>query len=67
MTDEQRLAEANDALHQLMMGKSAVEIGHSTRKVVFSQRSITDLKKYIGELEVLCGRSHRRGPGRIGL
>lgn len=67
MTNEQRLADANDALHQLMMGKSAVEVGHGPRKVTFSQRSITELKKYIGELEVMCGRSNRRGPGRTSL
>lgn len=64
MTDEQRLAQAKEALHQLMMGKSAVQVGHGQRQVTFSQRSMADLQKYIQKLEVMCGQSNRRGPGR---
>ena len=45
MTDEQRLAQAKEALHQLMMGKSAVQVGHGQRQVTFSQRSMADLEK----------------------
>ena len=67
MTDEQRLAQAKEALHQLMMGKSAVQVGHGQRQVTFSQRSMADLEKYIQKLEVLCGKSQRRGPGRTVL
>lgn len=67
MTDEQRLAQAKEALHQLMMGKSAVQVGHGQRQVTFSQRSMADLEKYIQKLEVICGRRTRRGPGRLAL
>lgn len=67
MTDEQRLDQAKEALHQLMMGKSAVQVGHGQRQVTFSQRSMADLEKYIKKLEVLCGKSQRRGPGRTVL
>ena len=67
MTDEQRLAQAKEALHQLMMGKSAVQVGHGQRQVTFSQRTIADLDKYIQKLEVICGQSNRRGPGRLAL
>ena len=67
MTDEQRLDQAKEALHQLMMGKSAVQVGHGQRQVTFSQRTIADLDKYIQLLEVMCGQSNRRGPGRLGV
>ena len=64
MTNEQRLEQAREALHQLMMGKSAVQVGHGQRQVTFSQRSMADLQKYIQKLEVMCGQSNRCGPGR---
>ncbi len=67
MPDEQRLDQAKEALHQLMMGKSAVQVGHGQRQVTFSQRSMADLEKYIQKLEVICGQSNRRGPGRLAL
>ena len=67
MTDEQRLEQAKEARHQLLMGKSAVQVGHGQRQVTFSQRSMADLEKYIQKLEVLCGKSQRRGPGRTVL
>lgn len=64
MTNEQRLDQAKEARHQLLMGKSAVQVGHGQRQVTFSQRSMADLQKYIQKLEVMCGQSNRRGPGR---
>jgi hypothetical protein len=67
MTDEERLEQAKEARHQLMMGKSAVQVGHGQRQVTFSQRSLADLEKYIQKLEVQCGKSQRRGPGRTVL
>lgn len=67
MTDEQRLEQAREALHQLMMGKSAVQVGHAQRQVTFSQRTMADLEKYIQKLEVKCGQSDRRGPERLSL
>ena len=67
MTDEQRLDQAKEARHQLLMGKSAVQVGHGQRQVTFSQRSMAELEKYIQKLEVLCGKSQRRGPGRTVL
>jgi hypothetical protein len=67
MTDEQRLEQAKEARHQLMMGKSAVQVGHGQRQVTFSQRSLADLEKYIQKLEVICGQSNRRGPGGLAL
>ncbi|EKP0240944.1 phage tail protein [Aeromonas salmonicida] len=67
MTDEQRLEQAKEARHQLMMGKSAVQVGYGPRQVTYSQRSLADLEKYIQKLEVMCGHSNRRGPGRLAL
>lgn len=67
MTNEQRLEQAREAKHQLLMGKSAVQVGHAQRQVTFSQRTIAELDKYIQQLEVMCGQSNRRGPGRLGI
>ncbi|ALN97523.1 gpW family head-tail joining protein [Aeromonas sp. ARM81] len=67
MTNEQRLEQAREAKHQLLMGKSAVQVGHGQRQVTFSQRTIAELDKYIQQLEVMCGQSNRRGPGRLGV
>lgn len=67
MTNEERLEQAREAHHQLMMGKSAVQVGHGQRQVTFSQRSVAELEKYIRKLEVMCGQSDRRGPGRLFL
>lgn len=67
MTNEERLEQAREARHQLMMGKSAVQVGHGQRQVTFSQRTVADLEKYIQKLEVMCGQSNRRGPGRTVL
>lgn len=67
MTNEQRLADARDALHQLMMGKRAVQVGYGSRQVTYSQTTIADLRRYISELENLCGQSQRKAPGRVFL
>lgn len=67
MTNEERLEQAREAKHQLLMGKSAVQVGHGQRQVTFSQRTIAELDKYIQQLEVMCGQSNRRSPGRLGL
>lgn len=67
MTNEQRLEQAREALHQLMMGRSAVQVGYGPRQTTFSQRTVADLQKYIQKLEVMCGQSNRRGPGRTVL
>lgn len=67
MTNEVRLEQAREAKHQLLMGQSAVQVGHGQRQVTFSQRTIADLDKYIQQLEVMCGQSNRRGPGRLGV
>lgn len=67
MTNEERLSQAIEAKHQLLMGKSAVQVGHGQRQVTFSQRTIAELDKYIQKLELMCGKSNRRGPGRLAL
>ena len=53
MTRQEELAAARAALHDLMTGK----------RVEFTATSVSDLKKYIAELEVQTGMTQRRrGP-----
>lgn len=57
----QRLIEARDALHQLMIGATVVSVSYEGRSRTFRQSSGEDINKlrvYILELQNACG-----GPG----
>ncbi|WP_338385039.1 gpW family head-tail joining protein [Escherichia coli] len=63
MTRQEELAAARAALHDLMTGKTG---GNGTERRTasgFTTTSVSDLKKYIAELEVQTGMTQRRrGP-----
>ena len=62
MTRQEELAAARAALHDLMTGKR-VATQKDGRRVEFTATSVSDLKKYIAELEVQTGMTQRRrGP-----
>ena len=62
MTRQEELAAARAALHDLMTGKRAT-VQKDGRRVEFTATSVSDLKKYIAELEVQTGMTQRRrGP-----
>ena len=51
------------ALHDLMTGKRVATVQKDGRRVEFTATSVSDLKKYIAELEVQTGMTQRRrGP-----
>ncbi|NEG58197.1 gpW family head-tail joining protein [Pantoea agglomerans] len=71
MTMLKRLKEAEDALHQLMIGKAAVSLsrgdaGGNSRSYQFAQADIPRLERYISDLKSRLGLcSGRRGPAGV--
>ncbi|EBW1751691.1 phage tail protein [Salmonella enterica subsp. enterica serovar Newport] len=61
------LIEARAALHDLMMGKRVATVQKDGRRVEFTATSVSDLKKYIAEMEASLKTGGRRGPagGRL--
>jgi uncharacterized protein (UPF0216 family) len=55
MTRQEELAAARAALHDLMTGKRVATVQKDGRRVEFTATSVSDLKKYIAELEVQTG------------
>ena len=52
MTTEDKLTEAQNALHQLIMGRSVAKVTlPSGQEVSYTQTNIEDLRAYISELE----------------
>ncbi|EHY6253318.1 gpW family protein [Escherichia coli] len=65
MTRQEELAAARAALHDLMTGKRVATVQKDGRRVEFTVTSVSDLKKYIAELEVQVQTGmtlRRRGP-----
>ena len=67
---EDKLAEAKEALHQLLTGRKIATVGYGDRRVSYTQANISDLRAYISELEAECGSSeeattNRRRPFRV--
>ena len=77
MTDRitllKRLKEAEEALHQLMIGKSAVSLsrgdaGGNSRSYQYAQADIPRLERYISQLKSRLGLcSSRRRPAGVRL
>ena len=53
MTRQEELAAARAALHDLMTGKRVATVQKDGRRVEFTATSVSDLKKYIAELEAV--------------
>jgi hypothetical protein len=64
LTDEQKLAEAQDALHQLMIGKKQVSVTYKDRTVQYSNYvdDMNRLRAYILELQIKLGLAQPRRP-----
>ncbi|APV75232.1 gpW family protein [Salmonella enterica] len=61
------LIEARAALHDLMMGKRVATVQKDGRRVEFTATSVSDLKKYIAEMEASLKTGGRRGPAGVRL
>ncbi|WP_442980542.1 phage head-tail joining protein, partial [Salmonella enterica] len=59
------LIEARAALHDLMMGKRVATVQKDGRRVEFTATSVSDLKKYIAEMEASLKTGGRRGPAGV--
>lgn len=68
MTDcTQRLAEAQQALHQLQLGRQVVKVevhGAPGRSVTYTPGNIEQLKRYIAGLEAQCSAQTQGRPSR---
>lgn len=63
MATQADLEAARTALHDLMMGKRVATVQKDGRRVEFTATSVSELKKYIADLESQVGTtSRRRGP-----
>ena len=51
MTTQEKLDEAKEALHKLLIGQSVVEVGYEGERLKFTQTNIADLRAYIAQLE----------------
>lgn len=62
-TLKQRLVQADEALHALMLGEKEVQVTHGTgRSVTFTATSYTRLQQYIAQLKADIARLEgRRG------
>ena len=66
-----RLAEARDALHNLITGQQVVSASFEGESVSYTQADRPNLEAYVARLEAQCGGSgvgvtaQRRGPARV--
>lgn len=66
MTLDQKIEEAEDALHELSLGKRVVSISRNGKSLSFSQTNRVDLELYIARLKQQKPNA-RRSPMGISL
>lgn len=60
---EERLADAENALHRLMTGQAArVVVDQNTERVEFAVANADRLRAYIWELKIMLGKRRASGP-----
>jgi hypothetical protein len=64
-TCAEKLAEAKDALHALIMGESIVEVSGSGRSNKYTPADESKLRRYIMELEKECGNADKGHAGPV--
>jgi len=62
MTAAEKLAEAKDALHNLLTGKRAVMLQYGDTRTQFTAGDIDQLRRYIAELEGEVDSTKARRP-----
>ncbi|EON88803.1 gpW [Plesiomonas shigelloides] len=62
MATQADLLAARKALHDLMTGKRVTSVQKEGRRVEFTAANVSELKRYIAELEAQSGMSRRRRP-----
>lgn len=61
-TVEERLLEAEDALHLLLLGTQEVEVQYEGTRVKYTQANIAELRRYIAMLKGEDDPNTRRRP-----
>lgn len=62
MSAAQRLAEAEAAMHQLLLGRRSIEVVVDGRKVVYAKTDVSKIQAYIDDLNAeIAGKSSRSG------
>ncbi|MCD1245838.1 gpW family protein [Vibrio cholerae] len=59
-TLKEKLAEAENAFHQIQMGKMAVSIQKGDRRIEFNRANVHELRAYIDDLKGQLGISNTR-------
>lgn len=67
MTTLNRLHEAQEALHKLIIGKKAVKVQMNGRSVEFTPSNRGDLEKYIDQLKTELNQGTQRRAARVYL
>ncbi|BAK75398.1 gpW protein [Pseudogulbenkiania sp. NH8B] len=71
MTDlttlRQRLAEAEEALHQLQIGSKRERISRGGTDITYTRANIGDLRRYIADLKAEVARAEGARPTRTAL
>lgn len=67
-TLQEKLAQAEDALHQLMLGTRTVSLSYGERRVQYTEANRKDLETYIARLKrQIAGKPARRGTLHYGV
>ncbi len=66
MTLQERIAEAEQALHQLQIGKAVAKISRGGKTVEFTQANVSQLQTYLNQMKAEQAGSRRR-PMRVCL
>lgn len=67
-TCAEKLTEARDAIHGLVLGKAVVAITFEGERTEFQKADLPKLRAYIRDLEAECGEdtaASRRAPARV--
>lgn len=66
MTLQERIAEAEQALHQLQIGKAVAKISRGGKTVEYTQANVPQLQTYLNQMKAEQAGSRRR-PMRVYL
>ena len=59
-TIDERISEAEDALHELVLGRRAATISRNGKAVTYTQTNRVDLEQYIAKLKLSKTGARRR-------
>ena len=63
MTLQERIAEAEQALHQLQIGKAVAKISRGGKTLEFTQANVSQLQTYLNQMKAEQAGQRRRPMG----